>query len=85
MYTHAMLILINRRLLNVAFSMTKTLNSQRSPKQNLIFPAFQCYLENPASLNACFSLFHTPFFISNFKFHLTPLQLLFCGLWANEI
>ena len=29
---------------------------------------------------ACFPLFHTPFFISNFiKFQLTPLQLGICG------
>ena len=41
-------------------------------------PTFQCYLENPASLNACFNLFPTAFFISRFiKFHMTLLQLWF--------
>ena len=41
-------------------------------------PTFQCYLENPASLNDCFNLFPTPFFISSFiKFHMTLLQLWF--------
>ena len=42
--------------------------------------------ENSASIIACFPLFHTPFFISHFiKVQLTPLQLGFCGLWANQI
>ena len=27
-----------------------------------ILPTFQCYLENFASINACFPLFHSPFF-----------------------
>ena len=48
-------------------------------------PSRQCYFENPASINGCFPFFHTPFFISNFvKFQVTPLQLAFCGLWANQ-
>ena len=38
MYSHVMLILINQCLLNVLFSMTKALNSQSSPKQNLYSP-----------------------------------------------
>ena len=29
-------------------------------------PSLQCYFENPASIIACFPLFHTPFCISNF-------------------
>ena len=37
--------------------MVKVLRSKIS-----ILPIFQCYLENLASLNACFPLFHTPFF-----------------------
>ena len=46
----------------------------------------QCYFKNPASINACFPLFRTSFFISNFtKFQLTPLQLGFRGLWANQL
>ena len=46
----------------------------------------QCYFKNPASINACFPLFHTPFFISNFiKFELTPFQLGFRDLWANQL
>ena len=61
MYTHVMLILINQCLLNVAFSTTKALNSQSTLKKNFILSIFQCYLENPASLNACFLLFHGPF------------------------
>ena len=66
--------------------MTKALNGQGSPKQNFHSPTFQCYLENPASLNACLLLFHTPFFISNFiKFQLTPLQLELRGLGTNQI
>ena len=83
--------LTNQCLLNFAFSMTKALNDWSSPKQNfhslyLSIPSLQCYFENPASIIACFSLFHTSFFISNFiKFQLTSLQLRFCGLWANEI
>ena len=49
-------------------------------------PSLQCYFENPASVIACFPLFQNPFFISNFiKLQLTPLQLGFCGLWANQI
>ena len=51
-----------------------------------IIPTFQCYLENSASLNACFPLFHTLFFILHLiKFQLTPLQLGLCGLFANQI
>ena len=34
MYTHVMVTLINRCLLNVVFGMTKLLNDQSSPKQN---------------------------------------------------
>ena len=86
MYAHVMLILINRCLLNVAFSITKALNGHISLKQFFIIPTFQCYLENTASLNACFPLFHTPFFISSLiKFQLTQLQLELCGLCANQI
>ena len=43
-------------------------------------PSLQSYFENPASIIACFPLFHTPFFISNFmKFQLTSLQVGICG------
>ena len=65
MYTYVMPILINQCLLNVVFSMAKALNGQSSPSKISILPNLQCYLENPASPNACFPLFHTPFFISN--------------------
>ena len=61
MYTHVMLILINQCLLNVAFSKEKALNGQSTAKNVSIPSTFLCYLENPASLNACFLLFHTPF------------------------
>ena len=38
-----------------------------------IRPTFQCYLVNPASNNACFPSFYTPFFIQNFViFQPTP-------------
>ena len=46
MHTYVMLVLINPYLLNVVFSMTKTLNVQNSPKQNFNatpLPTFQCY------------------------------------------
>ena len=52
----------------------------------IAIPSLQCYFENPASVIACFPLFQNPFFIWNFiKLQLTPLQLGFCGLWANQI
>ena len=47
------LILINRCLLNLVFSIIL-------PRKISVLPTFQCYLENPV-LNACFPLFHTPF------------------------
>ena len=84
---HLMLILINQCLLNVVFSIKKVLNGQISPKQHFYYPHLSiCYLENYASLNACFSLFHTPFYISNLiKFQVIPVQLRLCGLCANQI
>ena len=92
--------LTNQCLLNIAFSMTKELNNRSSPKQNFhslhfsILPSFQCYFESPATINACFPLFHTlffiPFFIHHFlfnfvKFQLIPVKLRFRGLWANQM
>ena len=73
MYTHVML------------SMTKALNNWSSPKEN--FHSLPPMLfKNSASIIACFPLFQTPVFISHLtKFQLTPLQLGFCGLWANQI
>ena len=66
--------------------MSKVLNGQELngleflSSKIFILPTYQCYLEKSDSLNTCFSLFHTPFFISKFiKFQLTPLQLGFCG------
>ena len=51
-----------------------------------IIPSFSGYLENSASRNACFSLFHSPIFISNLiKFQLTSLQLILYGLCTNQI
>ena len=48
-----------------------------------IHPDFEYCLENPASVNACFTLFLTPFYILDFiKLYLIPLQLWFRGLWA---
>ena len=83
MYTrHANLT--NQCLLNVAFSMTKALNNESSPKQS--FHSLHQNFQNPASIIACFRLFHTTFFISTFiKFQLTSLQLGSYGLWANQI
>ena len=70
MYTHFMLILINRCLLNVVFSMSKVLNGQSSPKENFNSLHLSMLFGKPASLNACFPLIHTTTFISNFiKFH----------------
>ena len=37
MYTHVMVILINRCLLNVVFGMTETLNFQSSEKKEILF------------------------------------------------
>ena len=47
------------------------------PSKIYIPPTFQYYLENPASLNACFNLFPTLFFISNFEIslNLTPVVI----------
>ena len=61
-----MLIWINKRLLDVVFSMTKALNGSPKilPSKISVLPTFQCYLENSASLNACFPFSHTSFFIS---------------------
>ena len=82
-YRCVTLILINWCLLNVVFSITKALIGQNSPKQNFYSSHL---LMLPVSPYACFPFFHTPFFISNFiKLQLTPLQLGFCGLSANQI
>ena len=35
MYTHILAIVINKCLLNVAFSMSKVLNGQSTPKKNI--------------------------------------------------
>ena len=68
--------LTNQCLLNVAYSMTKALNNQSSPKQNFhsLPHSLQCYFENPASINACFPLFHTPFFYK-ISTHPTPIEI----------
>ena len=79
-YTHAMFISINRCLLNVVISMKKVPLSKIS-----ILSTFQFYLENPAPLNASFPLFQTTSFSNFIKFQLTPLQLGYRGLWANQI
>ena len=78
-------------LLNVVFSITKALNGQCSPKKNFYSPNFQCYLENTASLNACFPPFHTSFFhfkLFKYKISLDPHSSLdslgkFIGGWAD--
>ena len=61
MYIHVMLILINKCLLDVVFSMTKALNGSPKilPSKISILPTFQSYLEKP--LNACFPFFTLPF------------------------
>ena len=42
---------------------TKSLNTKQYPagKIPLNLSTFQCYLEHPASFNACFLILHTPF------------------------
>ena len=65
MYTHVMLILINQCLLNIVLTLQKHWMVKFLPSNISTIPTFQCYLETSASLNACFPLFHTPFFISN--------------------
>ena len=84
MYTYVMLIFINGCFLNVIFSIRKVLNCQNFSHQN--FHSLQCYLEKPTPLNACFLLFTPLFFNSNFiKFYLSPLQLWFYGIHANQV
>ena len=79
MYTHVMLILINQCLLNAVFSTTIALNDQSSPKQHFYYPHLSLLL----LLFSSFS--HSLLFISNvIKFQLTPLQLGFCDLCANQ-
>ena len=86
MYAQTMLILINQCLLIVVFSITKALNGQISPKYHFYYPHLSVLFGNSASLNACFPLFHTTFFILHFmKFQLTPFQLEHCGLFPNQI
>ena len=76
-----MLILVNQCLLDVALARQKHLMVKALRSKISIPSTFQCYLENPASLNACFPHFHTPFFISNFmKFQVAPFQLDYHGL-----
>ena len=78
MYTCVALILINRCLLNVAFSMTKALNEQSSPKQNF----YPLHL----SILMLVFLFSPLTFFSNFmKFRLISLLLGRHGLSANQI
>ena len=92
MYTHIMLIwqIYVYWMLPLAWQkywMIEALPSKISiPSTFPLFPPpFQCYSKNPASIITCFSLFRTPVFISNIiKFQLTPIQLRFCGLWANQ-
>ena len=50
MYRHIMLVLINRCLLNVVFSLTKALNGQSSPKENFYSPHLSVLFGKP-----CFS------------------------------
>ena len=69
MYTHAMLILINRCLLNLVFSMQKHWMGKVYARKVFIISTFQCYLEDStfltASLNSSFSHYL-------FIFQLTP-------------
>ena len=57
--------------------------SKHSEAKISIPPTFQCFLKKTASLNACFPLFNTVFFISNFmKFQLTHTS---CDFLACEL
>ena len=92
MYTHVMLIWLTNVYWMMPLAWRKhwiveALPSKISNPSTFPFPpSLQCYFENPASINACFPLFCTPFVNPNFiKFQLIPLQLGFCGLWANQI
>ena len=70
-----MLILINLRLLNVAFSMTKAIIGQSSPKQNLNSSYLSELLEK---LSFCLYLFSSNFFflfLFSSYLHLSPFQL----------
>ena len=86
MYAQVLLVLIYQCLLNIVFSINKALNGQISSKCHLYYPHLSMLFENSASLNACFPLFRTSFFISNLiKLQLTPLQLRPCSLFANQM
>ena len=91
MYTHVMAIwLINVYwMLPLALQKHWTIdalqNKSSIPSTFPFPPSLQCYFENPASIIAFFRLFHTPFFISNFKkFQLTPLQSRICGFVGHS-
>ena len=64
LYTYVMLLLMKGRLLNVVLSMTKALIVKALQCKISILSTFQSYLDNSASLNACFLLFQTTIFIS---------------------
>ena len=84
MYTYVMLIWLNNVYWMLALAQQKHWMIEALPRKisipSTFPPSFQCYFENPASIIACFPLFHNPFFTLNFiKFQLTPLQLGICG------
>ena len=67
MYTHVMLIWLTNVywMLPLAWEkhwIIEAFPSKISIPSTFPFPPSQCYFENPASINACFPLFHTPFF-----------------------
>ena len=69
MYTHVMLIwLINvYGMLPLVWQKhwkIEALPGKTSIPSTFPFPpSLQCYFENPVYINACFPLFHTPFFL----------------------
>ena len=86
MYTHVMLIWLTNVYWMLPLEWQKHWMIEAFPNKISIPSLPQRYFKNPASIIACFLLFHNPFFISNFiKFLLTQFQLGFCGLWANQI
>ena len=73
-----MLILINKRLINIV-QHGKSIEWSKLPQVKSPSPTFQSYLENLVCLNACFPLFSNPFFISKF-IRTTSLKLRFQNL-----
>ena len=68
MYTHVRLVLINQCLLKVAFSMTKALNGQSSPKQSFHSLHLSMLFGKPCFSSCLFSSFsHSLFYFKLYK------------------